>query len=99
MGALRKLRPFLVLLSTLALGYLGVGLLVVLRMTSPRRRAPGATPAAAGLAYEDVELGSTDGVRLSGWWVASEGSGRAAILVHGWGGAKSDEHVLATVPV
>jgi uncharacterized protein len=93
------LRPILVLLGTLALGYLGVGLLVVLRMTSPRRRTPGATPATAGLAYEDVGLGSTDGVRLSGWWVPAEGSSRAAILVHGWGGDKSDEHVLATAPV
>jgi fermentation-respiration switch protein FrsA (DUF1100 family) len=72
---------------------------VILRMTSPRRRSPGATPASAGLAYEDVELRSTDGVRLSGWWVPAEGSRRAALLVHGWGGDKSDEHILATAPV
>ncbi|MDP9440362.1 MAG: alpha/beta hydrolase [Actinomycetota bacterium] len=93
------LRAVLVLLGVLVLGYLGTGLIVVLRMTSPRRRPPGATPADVGLAYEDVELGSTDGVRLSGWWVPAEGSRRAAILVHGWGGDKSDEHVLATAPV
>jgi fermentation-respiration switch protein FrsA (DUF1100 family) len=93
------LRPILVVLGALALGYLGVGLLVILRMTSPRRRSPGATPASAGLAYEYVELGSTDGVRLSGWWVPAEGSRRAALLVHGWGGDKSDEHILATAPV
>ncbi len=48
------LRSGLVLLGTVALGYLGIGLLVVFRMTSPRRRMPGATPAAAGLAYEDA---------------------------------------------
>jgi hypothetical protein len=93
------LRSVLVLLGVLALGYVGIGLLVVLRMTRPSRRLPGATPAAAGLAYEDVEIGSTDGVRLSGWWVPVEGSRRAAVLVHGWGGDKSDEHILATAPL
>ena len=93
------LRSILILLGVLALGYVGIGLLVVLRMTRPSRRLPGATPEAAGLAYEDVEIGSTDGVRLSGWWVPAEGSRRAAILVHGWGGDKSDEHILATAPV
>jgi uncharacterized protein len=93
------LRSVLVLLGALAVGYLGIGLLVVLKMTSPRRRPPGATPANLGLAYEDVELMSTDGVRLSGWWVPCGASRQAAILVHGWGGDKSDEHVLETLPV
>jgi uncharacterized protein len=93
------LRSSLVLLGALTLGYVGIGLLVVLRMTRPSRRPPGATPAAVGLAYEDVEIRSTDGVRLSGWWVPSEGSRRAAVLVHGWGGDKSDEHILATAPI
>ena len=93
------LRSSLVLLGALALGYVGIGLLVVLRMTKPSRRPPGATPAAIGLAYEDVEIRSTDGVRLSGWWVPSEDSRRAAVLVHGWGGDKSDEHILATAPI
>jgi fermentation-respiration switch protein FrsA (DUF1100 family) len=93
------LRSSLVLLGALTLGYVGIGLLVVLRMTRPSRRPPGATPAAVGLAYEDVEIRSTDGVRLSGWWVPSEDSRRAAVLVHGWGGDKSDEHILATAPI
>ena len=93
------LRAVLLLVGVLALGYVGIGLLVVLRMTRPSRRPPAATPAAAGLAYEDVEIRSTDGVPLSGWWVPAAGSRRAAILVHGWGGDKADEHVLATAPV
>ena len=93
------LRPVLVLFGVLALGYVGMGLLVVLRMTRPSRRPPGATPAAAGLAYHNVEIWSTDGVRLSGWWVPAKESRRAAVLVHGWGGDKSDEHILATAPV
>jgi fermentation-respiration switch protein FrsA (DUF1100 family) len=93
------LRATLIVLGALALGYVGVGALVVLRMTAPSRHAPEATPAGAGLAYEEVGLTSTDGVRLKAWWVPAGGSPRAAVLVHGWGGDKSDEHVLKTAPV
>ncbi len=93
------LRHMLVPLITLSVGYLGVGLLVVLWMTSPSRRPPEATPASFGLGYRDVEFPSTDGVRLSAWWVPVEGSSRAAVLVPGWGGYKFDEHLLQTLPV
>ena len=93
------LRRMLVLLATLFLGYLGVGLLVVLRMTGPRRRSPWATPASVGLEYEEVEVLSTDGIRLSSWWVPAEDSTRAAVLVPGWGGYKFEEHLLQTLPL
>src|SRR5215203_2742894 len=89
----------LVLLITLSVGYFGVGLLVVLWMTSPRRRSPEATPASVGLGYRDIEFLSTDGVRLSAWWVPVEGSSLAGVLVPGWGGYKFDEHLLHTLPV
>jgi len=89
----------LILLATLFLGYFGVGLLVVLWMTSPRRGSPQATPASVGLGYREVRLQSTDGIRLSAWWVPAEGSSMAAVLVPGWGGYKFDEHLLQTVPV
>jgi uncharacterized protein len=88
-----------VLISALLLGYFGLGLFVVLWMTAPLRRSPGATPASVGLAYEEVEIRSTDGVHLSAWWVPAEGSSRAAVLVPGWGGCKFDEHLLQTIPV
>ena len=93
------LRTVLVLLGGLGAGYLGLCLFVVFRMTAARPRAPEATPADAGLGYEGVSLTSTDGVPLKAWWVPAGGSGRAAVLVHGWGGAKFDEHVLKTMPV
>ena len=89
----------LVLLITLSVVYFGVGLLVVLWMTSPRRRSPEATPASVGLGYRDIEFLSTDGVRLSAWWVPVEGSSLAGVLVPGWGGYKFDEHLLHTLPV
>src|SRR5918993_5364003 len=93
------LRHILVLLIILSLGYFGMGLLVVLWMTSPSRKFPEATPASIGLVYTEVELRSTDGVRLSAWWVLVEGSSLAAVLVPGWGGHKFDEHLMQTVPV
>lgn len=93
------LRAALIMLGCLALGYVGIGLLVVFVMTAGRRRSPEATPADEGLAYEEIRLESTDGVRLAAWWVPSEGSRHAAILVHGWGEDKSSEHVLKTAPV
>jgi uncharacterized protein len=93
------LRYILVLLAALSVGYLGVGLLVVLWMTSPSRKSPEATPASVGLGYREVEFLSTDGVRLRSWWVPVEGSSLAAVLVPGWGGYKFDEHLLQTLPV
>ena len=89
----------LILIVVLFLGYFGLGLFVVLWMTAPLRKSPGATPASVGLAYEEVEIRSTDGVRLGAWWVPAEGSSLAAVLVPGWGGYKFDEHLLQTIPV
>jgi len=89
----------LVLLAALSLGYLGVGLLVVLWMTGPKRRPPWTTPASVGLEYEEVEIWSTDRVRLRCWWVPAGDSARVAVLVPGWGGYKFDEHLLMTLPV
>jgi pimeloyl-ACP methyl ester carboxylesterase len=89
----------LVILIILSVGYFGVGLLVVLWMTSPSRRSPEATPASVGFGYREVEFLSTDGIRLSAWWVPVEGSSLAAVLVPGWGGYKFDEHLLQTLPV
>ena len=95
----RMIRLSLVLLCCLAAGYMGLCLLVVFRMTSARPQEPEATPASAGLGYEEVWLPSTDGVWLKAWWIPNRDSDRAAILIHGWGGDKSDEHLLKTLPV
>jgi len=89
----------LALLVALLIGYLGAGWLVVIWMSSPRRKLPSATPASVGLGYEEVEFQSSDGVRLSGWWVPAKNSSMAALLIPGWGGFKFDEHVLQTIPV
>jgi uncharacterized protein len=80
----------------LAGGYLTVGLLVAVRLGAPNHQPPERTPANVGLEYRDVSLESTDGVHLAAWWIPppDEGSSRAAVLVHGWEGDKSDLHVV-----
>ena len=43
------------------------------------------TPAAAGLAYEDVTFTAPDGVELKGWFIpAGTTPGPAVVWVHGW---------------
>lgn len=49
----------------------------------PSRAHDGGTPAALGLAYEDVTLSAADGTRLHAWWVPAPGARRAVLLLHG----------------
>jgi pimeloyl-ACP methyl ester carboxylesterase len=90
-----------VALVALAGGYLAVSLFVAVRFSAPNRQPPERTPANVGLEYREVSFESTDGVPLSAWWVSptEEGSSRAAVLVHGWEGDKSDKHVIETAPI
>jgi len=53
------------------------------RLTSPPRHVGDWTPAAAGLAYEDVSFLTPDGLRLSGWWIDS-GSDLTVVPLHGY---------------
>lgn len=85
--------------AVLIVAYFGVGLFVASRLTAPDNEPMEATPASVGLDFREVELESTDGIRLVGWWVPKENSSRAVLLVHGWGGNKSNEQVLATAPI
>ena len=54
----------------------------------PRTEVGRTTPADLGLAYRDVTFATTDGVTLSGWFVAST-SGAAVVLLHGSGSTRS----------
>lgn len=50
-----------------------------------------ATPAAAGLAFDDVLFEAGDGVRLHGWWVPAQGTAIGQLLYcHGNGGNLGD---------
>jgi pimeloyl-ACP methyl ester carboxylesterase len=79
--------------------YLVVCYVVAARLSAPVRRPVERTPADFGLRYREVEVRSSDGLRLSGWWVEGAGSSRAAVLVHGWGADRSSRHVLETAAV
>ena len=51
----------------------------------PHRHPPVWTPDAVGLAYEDVEIPSSGGLRLPGWYMPAGPAARPGIvLVHGW---------------
>lgn len=41
------------------------------------------TPAAQGLAYEDLTLSTDDGEKLNAWWIPLESSKGAVLLLHG----------------
>jgi uncharacterized protein len=54
-------------------------------------RALTRTPAAAGLAFEDLALDAEDGVRLHGWWIPAPGPRAGHLLYcHGNGGNVAD---------
>jgi len=84
-----RYRPlFLKLLTVVAvsisLAYLGISWFVADRLTRPERYPLTSDPGDLGLAYESVEFESAEhGLTLRGWWIPSQDSDRAVILVHG----------------
>ena len=54
----------------------------------PRTAVGSTTPADFDLRYRDVELSTSDGVTLSGWYVPST-NGAAVVLLHGAGSTRS----------
>jgi uncharacterized protein len=48
------------------------------------------TPAALGLAYEDVTLPTSDGVKLHGWFLPATGAGSTLLFLHGNAGNLGD---------
>jgi pimeloyl-ACP methyl ester carboxylesterase len=96
------MRAFLwasVVVVALAVAYLVVGYLVAARISAPVRKPLEGTPADVGLRYREVGFSSGDGLSLRAWWIEGAGPSRAAVLVHGWGGDRSELHVLETALV
>lgn len=57
---------------------------------------PEVTPDAFGLAYEELELETADGVHVAGWWLPAAGEARGALLVcHGNAGNIAHRLLLA----
>ena len=95
----RAIRWAVLGLVVLAVGYLGISLFVAAWFTAPVRESVERTPADAGLDFRQVSFESSDGLDLEGWWVPEEDSSRAVILVHGFGGDKSSQHVIETASI
>jgi dipeptidyl aminopeptidase/acylaminoacyl peptidase len=56
----------------------------------PTPRPPQRTPADVGLAYEEIEVPTGDGLRLPGWFVPAPGGrpGPGVAVIHGWESAR-----------
>jgi alpha-beta hydrolase superfamily lysophospholipase len=55
----------------------------------PHRHPPAWTPAFVGLAFDEIEVPTADGLRLKGWWIpAGAEPAPGVVLVHGWESAR-----------
>jgi fermentation-respiration switch protein FrsA (DUF1100 family) len=85
----RWLRPVVVLGHLLLAGLVSLTFGQAVAATNvPRTHVGATTPADRGMAYRDVEFRTSDGVRLSGWYVPSR-AGAAVVLLHGAGSTRS----------
>jgi dienelactone hydrolase len=83
-------RPVVGLAQLLAAGLVALTVGQAVAATNvPRTDVGRTTPADRGLAYRDVEFPTSDGVRLSGWYVPSK-AGAAVVLLHGAGSTRSN---------
>lgn len=82
-------RMLWVIVGLLLIGYLGLAALLFLgqeRLIYFPTRTWLATPAQAGLPYEEIWLESADKVKLSGWFVPAESARGVILFFHGNGG-------------
>jgi uncharacterized protein len=83
-----------------ALAVVWLGLLPLTVAVNATNRPPGplgpATPAADGLTYQNVGLRTSDGVRLSAWYIPSR-NGAAVVLLPGAGATRTSVLGQATV--
>ncbi|MAB78571.1 MAG: alpha/beta hydrolase [Planctomycetes bacterium] len=93
---LKRMLPIALCIAILA--YLGLCLLLYLfqnRAVFFPGRPPQATPATAGLEYEDVRLKTRDGVSIHGWWIPRSEATGVILVAHGNAGNIADRLGLA----
>ena len=76
------------------LAFVAISALAAHLATTPQRHllASGKTPGQLGVAFENVCLPAHgDSVRIAGWYIPSEGSRRAIVLVHGKDASRTRE--------
>lgn len=80
------------LVALLLAASLGISAYAASVVTMPQRDAERATPAAQGLAFEDVRFGAADdGVEVAGWYIPRADARAAVVLVHGKDSSRSSE--------
>ncbi len=72
------------ILVLLALAYLGTGAYIASQFTHTNHKPETGTPANVGLAYDNVAIGSRDGLKLAGWYIPAAGATNAIVMVHGY---------------
>lgn len=77
--------------------YFGIGLLVASRLSAPDPEP--VPPAPASLDAREVRFESPDGIGLRAWWSPNGNASRAAVLVHGWNGNRTDAHIPETARI
>jgi pimeloyl-ACP methyl ester carboxylesterase len=60
----------------------------------PHRYVTDVSPSDYGMKYEEITLLTSDGVRLSGWFIPNENSAAAIIVCHGYPADKGDVLIL-----
>ena len=83
------LSDLLILIGLLALGFLGLSLLMGELLTRPAVKPLEALPSDLGLPYEPVSFQSRDGIALPGWMIGPELPGPPVIILHGYTDRKS----------
>lgn len=78
--------PMLVAFALVAVASVGQA---VAATSVPRSAIGPSTPARWGLAYSDAVFETSDGVRLSGWYIRST-NGAAVVVLHGAGSTRTD---------
>lgn len=74
---------------TLALGYIGLGLLLYLKQSRfiyYPSKIVSVSPADIRLPFEDLRLLTSDGVSIAAWYVPAENTGKTVLFFHGNGG-------------
>ena len=83
------LSDFLILIGLLALGFLGLSLLMGELLTRPAVKPVEALPSDFGLPFEPVAFQSRDGIALPGWMIGPELPGPPVMILHGYTDSKS----------
>jgi fermentation-respiration switch protein FrsA (DUF1100 family) len=69
--------------------WFGASLVAEQTTLHPARRALGPTPAARGMAYEDVSFKTSDGLTLRGWWIPGARH-QTIVMIHGLSNNRSE---------